>query len=85
MDGYQLIADDYHHASAHPFEALDFLFSRADLALHVLVKKHINFFLTIRNKSAVAADNPDIMSAETPIGCFGAIRIFTLLTRPTPA
>jgi len=67
VDSYQLIVDDYHLASAHPFKALDFLFSRADLAFHVLVATHINFSLTIRNKSAVAADKPNIISAETTL------------------
>ena len=67
MDGYQVIADDSHLASAHPFKALDLLFSRADLAFHVLVEKQINFSLTIRNRSAVAADQPNIVSAETTL------------------
>ncbi len=67
MDGYQLIADDYHLASAQPFKALDLLFSRADLAFQVLVEKQINFSLTIGNKSAAAADRPNIVSAETTL------------------
>ena len=67
MDGYQLIADDYHLASAHAFKALDIPFSRANLPFHVLVEKHINLSLTILDGSAAAADQLDIASAETTL------------------
>jgi len=67
VDGYEPVGDDYNLATAHSFKALDFLFSRTDLAFDVLVAKQINFSLTIRNKSAVAANKPDIISAETTL------------------
>ncbi len=67
VDGYEPIADDYHLATAHSFKALDLLFALLDLAFDVFVSQQINFSPTIRNRSATAADQPNIVSAETTL------------------
>ena len=67
VNGYEPIANDHHLAAAHPFKALDLLFALLDLALHVFVAKQINFCLTIRNRSAASADQPNVVSSETTL------------------
>ena len=67
MDGYELVAVDYHLAAAHPFKVLDLLFALLNLPLRVFVAEQINFSLTIRYKSAISANQPDIRPAETTL------------------